>query len=77
VVVTAVGGLPDVVMDGKTGYVVPPGDTRALADAVVRFFEEDAAGRMADNIRAESDRFSWKRCVDALLSLGDEAGKRV
>jgi glycosyltransferase involved in cell wall biosynthesis len=77
VVVTAVGGLPDVVTDGKTGYVVPAGDTRAIADAVVRFFEEDAAGRMAENIRAESDRFSWKRCVDTLLSLGDEAGKRI
>lgn len=71
VVVTAVGGLPDVVTDGKTGYVVPPGDTGALADAVVRFFEEGAAGRMADNIRADLDRFSWKRCVDVLLSLGE------
>jgi glycosyltransferase involved in cell wall biosynthesis len=77
VVVTAVGGLPDVVDDGRTGYVVPAGDTRALADAVVRFFEEGAAGRMADNIRGEADRFSWRRCVDTLLELGSRVGKRV
>jgi glycosyltransferase involved in cell wall biosynthesis len=36
VVATTVGGLPAQVDDGKTGYLVPPRDERALADAVVR-----------------------------------------
>jgi glycosyltransferase involved in cell wall biosynthesis len=34
VVVSAVGGLPEIVKDGKTGLVVPPGDAEALADAI-------------------------------------------
>ena len=36
VVATAVGGLPEAIDDGKTGYLVPPRDEHALADAVVR-----------------------------------------
>jgi glycosyltransferase involved in cell wall biosynthesis len=32
VVATKVGGVPDVVDEGETGYLVPPGDTQALAD---------------------------------------------
>jgi glycosyltransferase involved in cell wall biosynthesis len=36
VVATTVGGLPEMVEDGRTGYLVPPCDERALAAAVVR-----------------------------------------
>jgi glycosyltransferase involved in cell wall biosynthesis len=77
VVVTAVGGLPDVVRDGITGYVVPRENPVALADAVVRFFEDDAADRMAENIRADLARFSWNRCAEALLALRGEVAQGV
>lgn len=69
VVVTAVGGLPDIVRDGETGYVVPPGDEGALAAAIDRFFREGVAARMAAAIRAEAPRFSWAACVSAILRL--------
>jgi glycosyltransferase involved in cell wall biosynthesis len=36
VVATTVGGLPELVEHGRTGYLVPPRDERALADALVR-----------------------------------------
>jgi glycosyltransferase involved in cell wall biosynthesis len=35
VVGTAVGGNPEVIEDGRTGYLVPPGDAKALADRVL------------------------------------------
>jgi glycosyltransferase involved in cell wall biosynthesis len=36
VVATTVGGLPEMVDHGRTGYLVPPRDEKALADAIVR-----------------------------------------
>ncbi len=61
VIVTNVGGLPDVVEDGKTGYIVEPGNPQAIADAVIRFFREDQVRRMQENIEKEAYRFSWER----------------
>jgi len=40
VIVTDVGGLPEAVMEGKTGYVVPPRDSSAIAEAVKRYFDD-------------------------------------
>jgi glycosyltransferase involved in cell wall biosynthesis len=68
VIVTAVGGLPDVVKDGVTGFVVPPRDPRALADAMLRFYREDAGARMSAAIRDHAGEFAWSRCVAAILS---------
>ncbi len=61
VIVTNVGGLPDVVEDGKTGYIVEPENSEAIAEAVIRFFGENQADRMAENIEKEAYRFSWER----------------
>jgi glycosyltransferase involved in cell wall biosynthesis len=70
VVVTAVGGLPDVVDDDVTGYVVPPDDPAALAGAIERFFAGHAAARMERAIRDQRGRFSWEGCARALVDLG-------
>lgn len=66
VVVTDVGGLPDVVRDGETGYIVEAGNPQAIAGAVVRFFREGQAQRMQDNIEKEAYRFSWERMGEVL-----------
>ncbi|MBN2092105.1 glycosyltransferase, partial [candidate division KSB1 bacterium] len=39
VITTNVGGLPEVIEEGRTGFVVPAQDTRALANAIIRFFK--------------------------------------
>jgi glycosyltransferase involved in cell wall biosynthesis len=70
VVVTAVGGLPDVVDHGETGYVVPPNNPDALAGAVIEFFEKGKAGEFSRNIQTVKERFSWARCVEKLIGLG-------
>ncbi|OQX85585.1 MAG: hypothetical protein B6D63_02000 [Candidatus Latescibacteria bacterium 4484_7] len=69
VVVTDVGGLPDVVADGKTGFVVPAGDDTALADAVTRFFEEGWGERMARCFPEEKTRFLWEHLISDLERL--------
>jgi starch synthase len=46
VVASRVGGIPDLVEDGASGVLVPPGDAAALADALVRVLADEglAAG---------------------------------
>jgi glycosyltransferase involved in cell wall biosynthesis len=39
-IVTNVGGSPELVLDGQTGLVVPPGDVAALADALLRLYRD-------------------------------------
>lgn len=72
VIVTSVGGLPEVVKDGKTGYVVPPENPGALAESVVRYFEQDKEREFSAEIEIEQDRFSWKRMVGAIEELMQE-----
>ena len=67
VIVTAVGGLPDVVKDGVTGFVVPPQSPHALAGAIRRFYREDAGERMSGAIREHAGEFAWSRCAAAIL----------
>ncbi len=74
VVTTDVGGLPEVVLDGKTGFVVPPADPAALAGAVTRFFREDMGDRMAAGVQAEKHRYSWDRLAEAIEDLADRRG---
>jgi glycosyltransferase involved in cell wall biosynthesis len=60
VVASAVGGIPDLVEDGETGVLVPPGDVAALARALSRLVESpDEAARMGraawDRVREQHD----------------------
>ncbi len=56
VISTNVGGLPEVVSDGETGYIVEPGDEEALAGAIVKFFKGGERERLTANVIAESKR---------------------
>lgn len=69
VVVTDVGGLPDVVRDGETGYVVPACDAHAIADAVIRFCTEGAEIDWQGNIRKQAQEFSWATMTERLERL--------
>lgn len=53
----ATGGVPDAVAHGQSGYLVPPGDAAAFADAVLRLLNTplDEAG-----IRAFAKGFAWE-----------------
>lgn len=68
ILVTAVGGLPEIVAHGKAGYVVdvaPP----AIADAIVDFFENERQQAFTEGVREEKKRFSWQRLVEGLEEL--------
>jgi len=66
VVATRIGSLAEVVEDGKTGYLVNPGDSKALAAAVIRFFEEEKEAEFVQNIRRAKRKFSWEQIVSLI-----------
>jgi glycosyltransferase involved in cell wall biosynthesis len=41
-VATAVGGVPEVLADGETGFLVPPGDQTAMARRIVQLLKDPA-----------------------------------
>jgi len=69
VVATAVGGVPDLVTDGVTGRVVPPGDPPALASALIDVLSHpEQATAMGQAARAAAlDRFHVARVADRTL----------
>jgi glycosyltransferase involved in cell wall biosynthesis len=74
VVASRAGGLPDKVIPGTTGWLVPPGNEEALAAAIGKALA-DAARLDAMGIagRALVDReFSWNTAIDRLLSMYGE-----
>lgn len=70
VVATNVGGLPEVVKDGKTGYVVEPCDPHALAVKIAEFFDLNKGEEFSDGIIAESEKYSWDRMVEIIDGFG-------
>lgn len=72
VVATNVGGLGEMVEDGKTGALVPPKNVTALSDAIIALLKDDAKREnMADNIR--NDYFvgdkSWKVIAEKYIEF--------
>ncbi len=59
---TQVGGIPEAVIDGKTGVIVPPEDSQALADAIDTLLsDKDKLEQIKQNIQLESkNRPGWK-----------------
>lgn len=71
VVATAVDGVPEILEDGRTGLLVPPGDSAALADAVIRLLrDKDEARRLAERARTlVPPRFPLRRMVEQTQNL--------
>lgn len=69
VIATNVGGLPEAVTDGKTGYVVEPCAPKALAQAILKYFREEKAKEFRENVIREQERFSWDRTVEIIEEL--------
>jgi glycosyltransferase involved in cell wall biosynthesis len=75
VVASAVGGLLDLVLDGETGLLVPPGDSRALRAALERLLADaDLRSRLGAAARERIRmRFAWDVVLDRTLELYAEA----
>ncbi len=77
VVVTDVGSIPEVVDHGKTGFVIPPRDSQALADAIVTILkDDDLRKKMGQNCYAKiTGELSWDNIGKRTLQVYNEAIK--
>ena len=75
VVASAVGGLLDLVADGETGVLVPPGDVPALRTALERLLgDPELRRRMGDAARTRArERFSWEHFGQLTLEAYEQA----
>ena len=75
VVATNVGGLGEMIEDGKSGFVVEPCNPKALAEAVIRIFNNESdLSKMQDYIKREfieGDK-SWEAIAERYLSFYNE-----
>ncbi len=77
VVSTAIGGIPEMVIQNETGFLVPPGDAAALAGAIVRLFDDiDLAQRLGERgSQRAKELFSIGKNVHSLLALVGADGR--
>jgi phosphatidyl-myo-inositol alpha-mannosyltransferase len=74
VVASNIAGYRDVVRDGVDGVLVPPGDARALAEALRDLWEEpERRARMAQAAAEDVKRFAWSRVADEVMEAYKEA----
>jgi len=83
VVATRVGGIPDAVTDGRTGRLVPPGDTDAFAEALIELARVPALRRTMGEAASVDYRERYtleamaERYGEVLGALVDSRGDRT
>lgn len=74
VVATAVGGVPEIVEHDRTGWLVPAGDRAALAQALLRFVDDEPARRrLRAGAAGVGDRYSPER----LFAIAEDVLERI
>jgi len=64
--VTNVGGLAEIVPDGKVGYVVEPDETQ-IADRLVDFFQNSRQDQYIDGLLQEKQKYAWSNMTSAVI----------
>jgi D-inositol-3-phosphate glycosyltransferase len=66
--VTDVGGLREIVADGKCGYVVSP-ESEAITAALIDYFDNRRKEEFTEGVKAEKDKFSWDKMTAAIAEV--------
>jgi glycosyltransferase involved in cell wall biosynthesis len=65
-VVTNVGGLAEVVPDGKVGFVAEP-NVKSIADAILKFYEPNSIPDLRQHILNEKKKYTWETFTDVMM----------
>ena len=69
VISSDVGGLPEIVDNGVTGYVVPSEQSKALADAILKYYAKNDEKKFSQNIQRKKGEYSWGKLAAAVESF--------
>ena len=70
VVATSAGGIPEMVADGRNGFLVPPGDKASLAEAIMRLVRDEVLRKkLGKNAKRDVKRFDIERTIEENIGL--------
>jgi glycosyltransferase involved in cell wall biosynthesis len=69
VIATDVGGLGEIIHNGKNGYIVEKENPKKLSEAIKKFYEEKKEEEFSKNIQEESEKYSWERFVEGIMEM--------
>lgn len=69
VIATAVGEVPRLVKDGENGYLVPPGNPRMLAGAIIKALQNKNLAKLGRNGYNLARSYSWRKTAQKTLQL--------
>lgn len=71
VIATRVGGIPEIVLNNRTGLLVPPNDVEALAEAIVKLAKDEELRRAMGKAAYEfvRDNYSWEKSLDQMCGI--------
>jgi len=69
-IVTDVGGLSEIVADGKCGYVVKP-EPEYVAKAIYDYFSNNRKSLFTEGVKIERSRFTWNKLTNSIIGIYD------
>ncbi len=71
VIAANVGGLGEVVLHGKTGYIVEKENPGALAEAISDFYSGNKEAEFVSGIEKETEKYSWRKFIGGMFDMID------
>jgi len=67
-IVTRVGGLPEIVLHNKTGFVCEVSH-QSISKYILKFYHENKAAEFAGFLKEEKKKYSWTKLVEAITHI--------